>query len=254
YAVAAKVPSGLLPEALFWDMSDPYYYLRVERSGGHDVVVFGGEDHKTGQEADTVAAYGRLEQRLKQFLPEADVTHRWSGQVIETHDGLPYIGETAERQFAATGFSGNGMTFGTLAAMMAVDAVLKRKNPWQDLFDVHRKKLAGGTWDYVKENADYPYYMLRDRLTHGTRMDPAELKRDEGKILNHDGRKLAAYRDEHGKITYCSPVCPHLGCIVGWNEAEKTWDCPCHGSRFKATGEVISGPAEEPLEKVQGPA
>jgi glycine/D-amino acid oxidase-like deaminating enzyme/nitrite reductase/ring-hydroxylating ferredoxin subunit len=250
YALAAKVPTGRLPEALFWDTGDPYYYLRVERATGHDLAIFGGEDHKTGQETDTVSLYQRLEKRLKQFVPEAKVTHRWSGQVIETHDGLPYIGETAERQFAATGFSGNGMTFGTLAAMMSVDAMLKRKNPWQDLFDVHRKKLAGATWDYVKENADYPYYMLRDRLTHGARMEPEELGRNQGRILSRDGRKLAAYRDEHGKVTVCSPVCPHLGCIVGWNEAEKTWDCPCHGSRFKPTGEVIAGPAEDPLEKI----
>jgi Rieske Fe-S protein len=253
YAVAAKLPSGRLPEALFWDMGDPYYYLRVERGDGHDLLVFGGEDHKTGQEPDTVAAYQRLEKRLKQFAPGAEITHRWSGQVIETHDGLPYIGETAARQFAATGFSGNGMTFGTLAAMMAVDAVLKRRNPWQELFDVQRKKLAAGAWDYVKENADYPYYMLRDRLARGARVAPDELKRNQGVILNRDGQKLAAYRDEQGKVTVCSPVCPHLGCIVGWNEAEKTWDCPCHGSRFKPTGEVISGPAEESLEKIALP-
>ncbi|HEY8994918.1 MAG TPA: FAD-dependent oxidoreductase [Lacunisphaera sp.] len=253
YALAAKIPSGRLPEALFWDMGDPYYYLRIERAAGHDIAIFGGEDHKTGQEPDTVAVHRRLEQRFKQFVPGATVTHQWSGQVIETHDGLPYIGETADRQFAATGFSGNGMTFGTLAAMMAVDALLKRKNPWQELFDVHRKKLAAGTWDYLKENADYPYYMVRDRVAHGARLEPEELGPNQGCILNHDGRKLAAYRDEQGKVTLCSPVCPHLGCIVGWNDAEKTWDCPCHGSRFRPTGEVISGPAEEPLEKIALP-
>ncbi len=250
YAVAAKVPLGFLPEASFWDTGNPYYYLRVNRSDGHDLAIFGGEDHKTGQEADTAAAYRRLEERFKALVPEARVTHRWSGQVLETGDGLPYIGDIVDRQFVATGFGGNGMTFGTLGAMMAVDAVLKRKNPWQELFDVHRKKISGSAWHYLKENIDYPYYMARNALTPASTEGLNAVERNTGKILSLNGKKVAAYRDAHGKVTLCSPVCTHLRCIVGWNGAEQTWDCPCHGARFKPTGEVISGPAEEPLEKI----
>jgi Rieske Fe-S protein len=164
------------------------------------------------------------------------------------------IGETAEHQFVATGFAGNGMTFGTLGAMMAVDAMLKRPNPWRDLFDVDRKKLVGGTWKYLKENKDYPYYMVRDWLAGAEGTSLEELPRGTGRILNLDGKKVAAHRDDSGKVVLCSPVCTHLQCIVGWNHAEQTWDCPCHGSRFKPTGEVISGPAEEPLEKIPVPA
>ncbi len=250
YALGASVPVGQFPEASFWDTGNPYYYLRVERRGDFDYAIFGGEDHKTGQITDTYAAYQRLEAKFHTFAPETEIEHRWSGQVIETNDGLPLIGETAERQFAATGYGGNGMTFGTLAGMMAVDAVLKRKNPWADLFDVHRKKIIGGTWSYVSENKDYPYYLVRNWLAGSEGKSVDVLARGEGRILNLEGKKVAAYRSESGKVSLCSPICTHLQCIVAWNNAERTWDCPCHGSRFKPTGEVISGPAEAPLAKL----
>lgn len=250
YAVAAKVPHGAAPFASFWDTADPYNYLRVEPRRGYDFAIYGGEDHKTGQTTDTQASFARLEARLKQLIPSAEITHRWSGQVIETNDGLPFIGETSEHQFAATGFSGNGMTFGTLGAMMAVDAMQKKKNPWQELFAINRRKLRGGVWDYLTENKDYPFYLVRDRLARSEGKSVRALKRGEGKILQLDGKKVAAYRDDSGKVSLCSPVCTHLQCIVGWNPAERTWDCPCHGSRFQPTGEVISGPAEEPLARV----
>ena len=250
YAVGAKVPKGKLPEASFWDTGDPYNYLRVDKHREFDYAILGGEDHKTGQEPETSERFRRLEQRLLRMVPEAQLDHQWSGQVIDTNDGLPLIGELVENQFGATGFAGNGMTFGTLGAMMARDAVLKRKNPWSELFDPGRKKLLGGAWTYLKENKDYPYYMLRDWLGGTEGKSLRVLKKGQGKILHLDGRKVAAYRDDEGNVSLCSPVCTHLKCIVGWNEAERTWDCPCHGSRFKPGGEVLSGPAEEPLEKL----
>ena len=253
YVVGAKVPPGVLPEGSFWDTADPYNYLRVEPKRGHDYAIFGGEDHKTGQEEDTPGCYRRLEERLKKFVPAAEIDHRWSGQVIDTNDGLPFIGELVENQFGATGFAGNGMTFGTLSAMMVTDAILKRKNPWVDLFDPGRKKIRGGTWTYLSENKDYPYYLVRDWMGGAEGKSLRALKNGQGKILHLAGKKVAAYRDEKGAVSLCSPVCTHLKCIVGWNEAERTWDCPCHGSRFKPTGEVISGPAEEPLEKMPPP-
>ena len=249
YALGARIPRDTLPLASFWDTNDPYDYLRVERRRGHDFAIFGGEDHKTGQ-GNPTAAYRRLEARFRRLAPSSTIEYRWSGQVIETNDGLPFIGEMAENQFGATGFAGNGMTFGTLGAMMAVDAVHQRSNPWTDLFAPGRKHVRGGTWRFVKENADYPYYMLRDWLGGAEGTSLKNLPRGQGKVLRLRGRKVAAYRDEQGAVTLCSPVCTHLKCIVGWNAAERTWDCPCHGSRFRPTGEVISGPAEEPLERV----
>jgi glycine/D-amino acid oxidase-like deaminating enzyme/nitrite reductase/ring-hydroxylating ferredoxin subunit len=249
YVVGGRVPKGTVPEALYWDTGDPYYYLRVDPHRDFDYVIFGGEDHKTGQADDTAACFGALEGKARALLPGLKVTHHWSGQVIETNDGLPFIGETSEKQFAATGYSGNGMTFGTLAGIMAHDYVAGRKNPWSDLFDPSRVKLRGGTLDYLKENADYPYYMLRDRFAGPEARTLRAVRRGEGKILEIDGERLAVYRTETGRVTQLSPTCTHMGCEVRWNDAEHTWDCPCHGSRFTPTGGVLAGPAETPLEK-----
>lgn len=250
YALGARLPAGRYPHALFWDTSDPYYYLRIEPRGEHDYAIFGGEDHKTGQLTDTRVPFEHLATRFREYFPDAEIDHHWSGQVTETNDGLPLIGETAPHQFAATGFCGTGMTFGTLGGMMAADALLGRRNPWRDLFDINRKKAQGGVWNFIKENANYPYYLLRDWFGRGDSDTLASVAPGEGKIIQIAGRKVAAYRDASDHLTLCSPVCTHLGCIVHWNPAEQTWDCPCHGSRYRATGEVISGPAEENLEKL----
>ncbi|HWA28742.1 MAG TPA: FAD-dependent oxidoreductase [Lacunisphaera sp.] len=250
YAIGARLPRERLPVALFWDTADPYHYLRVQEAADHTYVIYGGEDHKTGQADDTPARFARLEEKLRTFAPEAQVDARWSGQVIETNDGLPFIGMTPSKQFIATGFSGNGMTFGTLAGMMAVDAILERPNAWQDLFDPCRKVFHGGTWDYLKQNKDYPYHFVHDRLAKPDAQTIRDLAPGEGKVVKLKKRKVAAYRDEDGRVTMCSAVCTHLGGIVGWNAAEKTWDCPCHGARFHPDGRVLSGPAEEPLTRL----
>lgn len=251
YVVAGRVRKGVVPDALWWDTADPYYYLRVEPHPEYDLLIFGGQDHKTGQAADTTECYARLEKALMARVPEVELTHRWSGQVIETPDGLPFIGATAERQYAATGYAGNGLTFGTLAAMMITDQILGRTNPWTELFEPSRKAPARGLWDYVKENADYPYYMMRDRLVGPEATSLRSVRRGQGKIIERAGHKVAAYRDDEGVLTMRSAVCTHMGCLVGWNEAERTWDCPCHGSRFSTGGDVISGPAEAPLSPVE---
>ncbi len=251
YVIAGRTPSGVVPDALWWDTSDAYDYLRVEPHRDFDVVIFGGEDHKTGQQDDTVDCYRRLEERLFAIIPQVELTHRWSGQVIETPDGLPYIGQTAEHQYAATGYAGNGLTFGTLAGLMISDAILGRSNPWTELFDPGRKALTRGLWDYLKENVDYPYYMIRDRFAGVEARSLRAVKRGQGKVIERNGAKAAAYRDQAGQVTLRSAICTHMGCAVGWNTAERTWDCPCHGSRFKPTGEVISGPAEAALSEVK---
>jgi len=251
YALSARIEGVELPVASFWDTQDPYNYLRIEKDPADGyLAIYGGEDHKTGQEDNTRENFRRLEARFLKIFPSAQIQHHWSGQVVETNDGLPFIGETAPHQFAATGFAGNGTTFGTLSAMMALDYIQGRKNPWADIFQIDRKKLVGSAWEYIRENADYPFFLLRDWMAPADGTATRELKPGEGKILALDGKKVAAYRDDAGNVTMCSPVCTHLKCIVDWNPAEKTWDCPCHGSRFKPTGEVISGPAEENLRKI----
>lgn len=247
YVLAAEVPKGVVPDALWWDTADPYTYLRVEPGRDIDRVIIGGQDHKTGQVEDTEACLASLRRDLATLLPGARVVHQWSGQVIETPDGLPYIGASAEGQYIATGFSGNGLTFGTVAAMMMRDAILGQRNPWADLYEPGRKALTRGLWDYLKENIDYPYYMIRDRFAGAETRSLRAVKPGEGRLVNRKGHTVAAYRDPSGALTLKSSVCTHMGCAVAWNTAERTWDCPCHGSRFKPTGEVISGPAETPL-------
>ena len=251
YVVAGRVAPGLVADALWWDTADPYHYVRVEPHRDYDVVIFGGEDHKTGQEEDTSGCFDRLEERLRGIVPDVEITHRWSGQVIETPDGLPYIGQSAKGQYSATGYAGNGLTFGTLAGIMVSDAILQRSNPWADLFDPNRKALVRGVWDYIKENVDYPYYMIRDRFAGAEARSLREVKRGQGKVIERNGAKIAAYRDPAGAVTERSAVCTHMGCTVAWNSAESTWDCPCHGSRFKPTGQVISGPAGAPLREIE---
>ncbi len=254
YVVAGLVPRGSVLDGLYWDTADPYHYLRLQTAGEQDLVIFGGADHKTGQEADTTACYAKLERTLKALIPGIAVNWRWSGQVIETPDGLPYIGETADRQHLATGFSGNGMTFGTLGAMMTADAILGRKNPWVDLFEPGRKALGRGLWEYIKENADYPYYMVRSRFAGDEGRRHRSIPRGHGAVIEEGGTKLAVYRDTEGATHLRSATCTHMGCIVGWNAAERTWDCPCHGSRFKPNGEVLAGPATTPLPEASVPA
>ena len=251
YVVAGRVTPGTVPDALWWDTADPYRYLRVEPAVGFDLVVLGGEDHKTGQADDTRACYARLEAALRALVPDASIDYRWSGQVIETPDGLPYIGKMGEHHYAATGFAGNGMTFGALGGMMCADAILGQRNPWTDLFAPDRKALGRSLWEYVRENADYPYYLVRDRFAGVEGRELRAVPRGEGRIIEHRGQTVAAYRDEEGVLSVRSATCTHMGCLVGWNEAERTWDCPCHGSRFTPAGRVISGPAESPLPPVE---
>jgi glycine/D-amino acid oxidase-like deaminating enzyme/nitrite reductase/ring-hydroxylating ferredoxin subunit len=248
YVVGGTIPAGQRRESLYWDTAEPYHFLRIDAQRGYDYVIFGGEDHKTGQESDTEERFARLERTLSTVVPGVQITHRWSGQIVETNDGLPYIGETAERQFALTGCAGNGLTYSVLGALMARDRVLGRDNPWSDVFSVTRTKIRGALGNYIRENLDFPAYILRDWLVGPESDSVDDLAPGEGKILSIDGKRVACARDHKGRVLRVSPVCTHMGCLVRWNAAEQTWDCPCHGSRFQPDGSVVAGPAESPLE------
>ncbi len=253
YALGARAPAGTAAASLFWDTSSPYNYLRVDSRPDHDYIIFGGCDHKTGQEEVHSDAFAVLEQRLKAIVPGAVIDHRWTGQLTESHDGLPLIGETSPRQFIATGFSGNGITFGTLAAMIIRDQLTGQNNPWRQLYSPGRTQVQGGLYNYLTENMHYPYYMIKDRIVAGEKVPPSSLQRGEGKVLIHEGKRVAASRDAEGLLHVLSAVCTHMGCIVKWNDAEKSWDCPCHGARFDCAGRVLAGPAETPLAPAEMP-
>ena len=256
YAIAAEVEPGYL-RGLFWDTDDPYHYTRPQESDGRWFLIVGGEDHRTGEETDTEARYESLIAYARQRYPMGPVKYRWSGQIIEPVDGLPFIGPNtgSSHVFVATGYSGNGITYGTLAGMMFADHASGRTSPYATLYDATRVKPVASAYDYVAENALFPYHLVKDRLT-STNADVKsldDLGPGEGGIFKGDEGKIAVYRDERGELHGCSPVCTHLACDVAWNGAERTWDCPCHGSRFSPVGRVINGPATADLEQLPVP-
>jgi glycine/D-amino acid oxidase-like deaminating enzyme/nitrite reductase/ring-hydroxylating ferredoxin subunit len=242
YVVAGPVQHS--PYGLFWDMADPYHYIRSQRVGDDYHLIVGGEDHKTGQEPETLAKFDKLAAYASRF-GVTEITHRWSAQVIEPVDGLPFIGLNAnsERVFVATGFSGDGMIFGTLSAMILTDSCLELPNRYAELYQATRVKPLASLASYIGENIDFPLHLLSDNLRPPDAMSIDEIAKGEGKIVRIRGERLAVYRDEAGGLHAVSPVCTHLGCHVAFNASEKSWDCPCHGSRFDIDGAVLNAPA-----------
>jgi glycine/D-amino acid oxidase-like deaminating enzyme/nitrite reductase/ring-hydroxylating ferredoxin subunit len=252
YVLGGSIDDSSLITALYSDTSNPYSYLRVHENATGRYAIFGGQDHKTGQVSETGERFDRLAQSFQRLVPSVKVERRWSGQVIETSDGLPYIGEVAPHQYIATGFSGNGLTFGTLAGLMIHDEILRRPTPWKHLFDPNRKPHSLGSLErLVKENVEYPLHFIADRLRRRDGSGVENVPRGTGKVLALGGQRVAVHRKDNGDVVKVSAVCTHMGCLVRWNDAERTWDCPCHGSRFTPEGLVIGGPAEAPLEKVE---
>jgi Rieske Fe-S protein len=239
-----------VPDALYWEDADPYIYIRLQPSGDHDMLIVGGADYKTGQREDDEERLDELATWTRERFPMVhSVDYRWSGQVLEPADGLAFIGpnpDGAENVFIATGDSGHGMTHGTIAGMLLTDLILGRENEWSRLYDPHRVSLRAAG-ELARENlnvaAQYSAWVLPGDVASADDVRPGE-----GAVVRRGTRHIAVYRDEAGSITERSAVCTHLKCIVNWNRLEKSWDCPCHGSRFTPTGEVLNGPAMAPLE------
>jgi glycine/D-amino acid oxidase-like deaminating enzyme/nitrite reductase/ring-hydroxylating ferredoxin subunit len=249
YALALRLRTPF-PDALFWDLDDPYHYVRKQESAAGSFVIVGGEDHKTGQREDSASSYQALGEWAATHFGPLEIAARWSGQVMEPADGLPFIGKNAHNDhvFTATGFSGNGITFGTLSALMLTDAVLGQKNAWAELYDSNRKKPLAQAREVFAENLNVVSRVVKDRFVPREISDPDEIPRGEGRLVRAHGKMLAVYRDDAGETHVRSAVCTHLGCVVRWNDAERSWDCPCHGSRFDVDGSVLNGPATGPLD------
>lgn len=259
FVIGAKVPIGAVTKALYWDTGDPYHYVRLQKAAAQDgkeadyeILIVGGEDHKTGQENDGEQRYANLEQWARERFPMIQsVDYQWSGQVMETVDGLAFIGAVPLQSnvYFATGDSGMGMTHSTIAGIILRDLILKKKNDWAEVYNVARLEV-GSLSEFFKEGANV-VAQYSDWLTGGEVEKVSQIEPGEGAIMRDGLKKRAVYRDEDGGIHQHSAVCPHLGCIVAWNSSEKSWDCPCHGSRFTATGDVIRGPAVKPLDTVK---
>lgn len=252
YVIGARIPKDSVPPVLLWDgpfeSNAAYHYIRVARDDGHDVLVVGGEDHKTGQQNDGAQRWGKLEQWARNRFPIEEIEFRWSGQVMEPVDSLAFIGRNpgdADNVFIATGDSGMGMTHGTIAGMLLTDLIIGRENPWAELYEPSRK-TAVALGDFAKENLNVAA-QYADLVTPGEINSVDEIGNGDGAIIRTGLSKAAVYRDDDGVVHAVSAVCRHLGCIVAWNRAEKTWDCPCHGSRYDALGVVINGPANSDL-------
>ena len=252
YVIGVRVPKGSVTPALYWDTPDPYHYVRLQSdksNPSHDVLIVGGEDHKTGQENDGEARFAKLEQWTRERFPQSgEVEFRWSGQVMEPADGVAFIGRNPlddDNVFIATGDSGQGMTHGTIAGMLLTDLLQGRKNAWEDLYNPSRVTLRAFP-DYASENLNVAG-QFADYVTPGEIKSVDELSPGQGAIMREGLSKLAVYRDEGGAVHKLSAVCRHLGCIVAWNSTEKTWDCPCHGSKYRADGRVYQGPANSDL-------
>ena len=257
YAIATEVAPGYL-RGLFWDTADPYHYTREQQIDGRSYLIIGGEDHRTGEETKTELRYESLVDFARTRFPGGPVRYRWSGQIIEPVDGLPFIGPNSgsSHVYVATGYAGNGITSGTLAGMMFADHVAGRENAYADLYDATRVKPLASAYDYIAENAMFPAHLVKDRLTSSNAgvASPGDLRPGEGGIFAGEGGKIAVCRDEQGRLHGVSPVCTHLACDVAWNQAENSWDCPCHGSRFSPDGKVINGPAVSDLSPKPFPA
>lgn len=249
YAIAAITNDSFDRSQLFWDIADPYHYIRSYDFAGTNYLIIGGEDHKTGHEGHAVNRFQKLEAYARERFAIESVTHRWSGQIIEPVDGLPYIGRNpmSDHVFVATGFSGTGLTFGTVAAMLVSDLIVGNQNPWTELYDPSRLKPMASIRGFIAENIDFPSHLIGDRISRAQESDTSRIRENEGAMVRVGGKKVAAYRDPKGEMHLLSPVCPHLGCYVHWNEAEKSWDCPCHGSRFSPKGQLLNGPAVSDL-------
>lgn len=252
YAMAVKLKEDKYPADLLYDMYDPYHYYRTQEIDGEKYFIVGGEDHKTAHEENQEYCLLKLESHIRKYFNVEEIAYKWSSQYYESPDGLPYIGQLPghEKIYVATGYGGNGMPYSTVSALLLTRILTNEDSPYKNLYDPNRLKPVAGFSSFVSHNVDV-VKQFASRIFSGEQMHHlAELATGEGKIVEFEDEKIAIYKDEQGKVHALSPICPHAGCEVKWNNAELTWDCPCHGSRFSYDGSVMNGPTTKDLSKI----
>ena len=255
YGIGAKLASESdsreIPEGIFWVL-DSFHSLRSYRHGEDRYLIVIGEKHKTGEHHDDY--YLKLRDYLTSRFDIEAFTHQWSAQQYSSPDGLPYIGRMHghDNLYMATGFAADGLVWGTLAGMIIADQIVGRDNPWQSRFGARRITPGKSALQYARENATVTKHMVKDYLGTEKLESVDVVEPGQGRVATVDGEKLAIHRTAAGELKVLSAVCPHMKCIVHWNDNEATWDCPCHGSRFDTEGEVIEGPALQPLARAKG--
>lgn len=250
YIIGARIDSSQAPQGMFIGTGKDYNSIRTTPDQDGLLLLIGGGGHKVGTVSNTEERYLKLEQFARTNFGVETFDYRWSTQDMVSFDKLPFIGKLTpfeENIYVATGFSLWGMSNGTLSGMLLRDLVLGKHNSWAEIYESTRA-TPFLTPESIKANVNVGTHWVGDRLK-GLTSSVTDLKKNEGKIVTERGAKVAAYRDETGNLYTVSPICSHLGCIVSWNNAEKSWDCPCHGARFNYEGEVVHGPAISNLEK-----
>ncbi len=241
------------PGGMYINAENPSRSLRSTKVDGEDLILIGGENHKTGHDEDTKAHYQALESFGKEVFGEIKVPYKWSAQDLETLDKIPYIGHLTENQpnvYLATGYKKWGMTSGALAGKLLSDLVLGNENPYTNLFSPSRFVVDPSLRHLLKQNLHVAKRFITGKIEKPLKT-PEDLKKGEGDLVQVNEKKCGAYRDEKGILHLVDTTCTHMGCEVEWNNGEHTWDCPCHGSRFNIDGEVIEGPAKKGLNRIQ---
>jgi glycine/D-amino acid oxidase-like deaminating enzyme/nitrite reductase/ring-hydroxylating ferredoxin subunit len=252
YVMAFEIERGSLPDALYWDTEEPYHYVRLQPGSDRaDYVLVGGEDHKSGQADDADQRFKRLETWARDLIPGLGrETHRWSGQVLDTVDYAGFIGRDpgGKNIYVAMGDSGQGLTHGVAGAMLNTALILGEQHPWRDLYLPNRRPLKAAK-NFAMENVT-AIKSFAEYIGPGEIGSLDELPPGRGAIVRRGLGKIAAYRDQDGKLHLNSATCSHLGCHLHWNSFEVCWDCPCHGSMFDMDGKPINAPAVGPLSDV----
>ena len=254
YVIAAEVDDDL-EDALFWDLASPYHYIRRAGSQTPAVYLIGGEDHKTGQ-ADERECLAKLEEYARSKFRVRSIRSRWSAELFEPADGAPLIGRVplSQHLYLATGLSGVGLTWGTVAGRLLAARVLGSRDQLSDVVSPARLKPVAAGSSLARENLNVARHFVMDRFGAPELDSLHELGSGEGMIVKHDGQLAAVHRDAAGELHACSAICTHAGCVVQWNSSEQTWDCPCHGGRFRADGQRLYGPPPADLNAIQLPA